>query len=121
MKIRMNTLAAGPQGVLLAGQVYEVSPEVGRDLIAGSYAAPVSETAAAAPSQRETAEAKRPGAETATNPKVVAGPAPSAAELKGMNAVQLAALAAERGIDLKGASRKGAMLKIVEDALAAQE
>lgn len=49
MKIRMITLAAGPDGARHPGKTYVVSTQEGEALIAGSYAVEVKSTDAAKP------------------------------------------------------------------------
>ena len=38
MKIKMNTLLAGPAGILEAGKTYDVDPIQGQQLVAGGFA-----------------------------------------------------------------------------------
>lgn len=38
MKIKMNTLCAGPAGIMEAGKTYDVDPDVANNLVAGGYA-----------------------------------------------------------------------------------
>ena len=38
MKIRMKALAAGPDGIMLPGQVYEVAAAEGKSLVEGGFA-----------------------------------------------------------------------------------
>ena len=38
MKIKMNTLLAGPAGVMEAGKIYDVDPDKAHQLVAGGYA-----------------------------------------------------------------------------------
>lgn len=38
MKIRMNTLLAGPAGILEAGKIYDVDPDQANQLVTGGYA-----------------------------------------------------------------------------------
>lgn len=38
MKIRMNSTAAGPNGVMYAGKDYQVSDAMGKALVEGGYA-----------------------------------------------------------------------------------
>lgn len=41
MRVRMLTTAAGPEGVLMAGEVVDVPVQVATALLAGGYAVPV--------------------------------------------------------------------------------
>jgi len=41
MRVRMLTLAAGPEGTLRDGQVYDLADDQAQDLLAGGYAEPV--------------------------------------------------------------------------------
>jgi hypothetical protein len=41
IRIRMRTLAAGPAGVMLSGEEYDVEAGLGAGLVAGGYAEPV--------------------------------------------------------------------------------
>lgn len=61
MKIRMLTLAAGPDGVLQAGKIAEVPEATARALIAGGYA--VDLTPCPFPNPLQGAEAAREGEE----------------------------------------------------------
>jgi hypothetical protein len=58
MKIRLLTLAAGPDGVMPAGSVADVSEDLGRALIDGQFAVAVDLPAKPAPI--ETAMRKLP-------------------------------------------------------------
>jgi len=51
MKVKMITLAAGPAGVLLAGQEYNLPEAEAKAFIDGGYAAPVQEKPAPAPEE----------------------------------------------------------------------
>ena len=64
MRVRMLTTAAGPAGVYVAGETWDVASDTGQQLIAGGYAVAA---AAVAP---ETATAPVP-AETAVMPRAV--------------------------------------------------
>jgi len=83
MKVRMKTTARGPALNADARQVVTVSPETGRDLIAGGYAELVD--AEEAPAEVATASTVR---EVATaNPHAPAGRPDPSVELHGAEAV----------------------------------
>lgn len=58
MKVKMNTVSAGPEGTAQIGEVIEVSAKEGKDLIAGGYASPVAEPAPRRKEKSETATQK---------------------------------------------------------------
>lgn len=62
MKIRMLTLAAGPDGVLQAGKIAEVPEATARALIAGGYAVAVEVTPGPPSPVIEPEDARAPGA-----------------------------------------------------------
>ena len=69
MRIRMNTLSAGPNGVLLAGGEYEVPEAEARQLVAGGYAAPVNSPPSTAAQGTGPERTTRPPGETAAPSK----------------------------------------------------
>ena len=54
MRVKMQTLAAGPDGVIPVGAIVDVDAETGQRLVAGGYATPVT------PHDVETALAPEP-------------------------------------------------------------
>ncbi len=49
MKIRLNSIFAGPQGTFQPGAVIEAAPELGAALIAGGYGVEIATTAQQSP------------------------------------------------------------------------
>lgn len=43
MRVRMNTVMAGPAGIVFPGQVLDVALSLARDLVAGRYAVALDE------------------------------------------------------------------------------
>lgn len=78
MKIKMHTLSAGPNGVRLAGQEYDVPLPEAEALIAGRYAEAVA--SGPAPKPAPAAPPPKPQAETAAMPErgeTATAPAPA--------------------------------------------
>jgi len=71
VRIRMRTLAAGPEGVLLSGETYEIDERIAAPLITGGYAERIG---ASEPGDVETAQL--PEGETAAAPKRPRKPRP---------------------------------------------
>jgi hypothetical protein len=70
MKIRMKSLCAGPSGVMIAGQEYDVSNEQAEELIRGGYAVRVGGVPAVAIETPKAVEhAVTPVIETAVLPE----------------------------------------------------
>lgn len=73
MKIKMRTKSAGPEGVMLPGQVYDVSEAEGKALCNGRYAEEVKEAPAAAAAPAAEPEQTQPEADKP--PETAAAPA----------------------------------------------
>lgn len=74
MKIKMRTLATGPDGTLHAGQVYDLPPAQANALVEGGYAVKIEDKTPAQPieraegggaAKRRRERATAPGGETA--------------------------------------------------------
>ena len=76
MLIKMRTKSAGPEGVMLPGQIYNVSEEMGRDLVSGGYAELVKQPTPAekpvAESKKEASKAEEPAEVEAVEPQETA-------------------------------------------------
>lgn len=84
MRIRMRTLAAGPDGVLQAGQEIDLPENIAQQYITGGYAIPVK-------AGRETAKIAPP--ETAVQPDLVEMLGPEVAQEMAERGITLETLA----------------------------
>ena len=73
MKIKMRTLAAGPDGQLLGGHTYTVGVDLtakqAQDLLDGGYAESAPETATVEPEEKAVAPPEETGAKKKTKRK----------------------------------------------------
>ncbi len=67
MKVKMRTLASGPEGVLQAGKVYNLPDEMAKGLVAGGYAEKVDEKTPALAVEKPVARTRGGRREKATD------------------------------------------------------